>query len=155
MQLTLTGWHLVHCLILLQRTCLSWSTWRFQTCSLLLSWSYLLRTLAHFSWAYKRGVTNRVTSKSKIIYFVSKSLSQFEDFDVDSLERFSLRSCSQAGLLLFIPDEGAHMSSILDLELPQPASSFSTTSKSSKKLSFVLVWYDAFLALLGSSYMKH
>lgn len=88
----------------------------------------------------KRGYEqSHVTSKAKIIYFVSKSLSQFEDFDVDSLERFSLRSCSQAGLLLFIPDEGAHMSSILDLELPQPASSFSTTSKSSKKLSFVLV----------------
>ena len=70
-------------------------------------------------------------------YLLSKSLSQFEDLDDGSLEMFSFKSCSQEGLLLFML-LGAQMSSTLDLELPHPRSSFSTTSKSSKKLSFVL-----------------
>ena len=54
----------------------------------------------------------------------SKSLSHLDDLLTARLEMFSLRSCSQAALLLLL---GAQMSSSRDFELPQPRSSFSTT----------------------------
>merc|ERR1719206_461805 len=83
--------------------------------------------------------------------FLSKSLSHDDDFEAD-FDTFSLRSCSNDDLLDLLDSE--QMESILELELlPQPLSpfSFSTTSKSSKNLSLVLVWNCGFLELDGSS----
>merc|ERR1719154_234942 len=61
-----------------------------------------------------------------LLGLLSKSLSHEAVLAAD-FDTLSLRSCSQADLFDLL--EGAHMSSSLELEFPQPLSSFSTTSK--------------------------